>query len=633
MKRLALTLVSLMVAGILGAGGAAILWGKTRHVPDLVKAANAAYSRGDWARTDALARQRLKQAPDDPKALQLAARAAAHQARDPQAIAIYSRLILEDMDAEDLFLLGRALGRTGKFELAFKTYERGRLVNPDYPDTLDALAELYLQHDRENAAEEAALRLIRQPRWEARGLLILGTARAELHDPSGSVQALRRWLELDPQGRAAAPRPVLPFRLLLARSLLRSRQTAPARQLLEDVLAHEPNPEAWWLLSRCYIQQKDWDRAARAVARSASFRSEHPLEPEPAPYVGEARCAACHAEICRSTAASKHTRTFSRGQELDKLELPSKPLPDPANPQVTHAFLRRDGLIQVETRVADLVQRAVVDFAFGSPDQFMTLVGRDDRGRTRMLRLSHYQSSRGSGWDLSTGLAPRPEDPQEYLGKTMLEGDGLRRCLFCHTTNARAVLDRAGPEAADRAIGCEKCHGPGGHHLTAAAAGFSDLAILNPGRLSGPAANKTCGQCHDLHDTSVISAPRTDPVWYRFQALALTWSRCYTQSEGRLKCLTCHDPHQGGETPAARHEARCLACHGAGKMSCPVDPAQGCIACHMPSAWQQSTHSFKTDHFIRVRDRLSPVRRSAGRTVPEQSGVQDSGHTNPTRAF
>ena len=214
---------------------------------------------------------------------------------------------------------------------------------------------------------------------------------------------------------------------------------------------------------------------------------------------------------------------------------------------------------------------------------------------------------------------------------------------FCHTTNFRAVLDQSGPEAADRAIGCEKCHGPGGHHVAAAEAGFPDLAILNPGRLPGSAVNKTCGQCHDLHNTSVISAPRTDPVWYRFQSLALTWSRCYTETEGNLNCVTCHDPHTHSKTSAALHEAKCLSCHGPdpgprhdllapvrekvaeGKLrggsgspplrsdnpsprknrtTCPVDPAEGCIACHMPSAWQQSTHSFKTDHFIRIRDRL-----------------------------
>ena len=418
-----------------------------------------------------------------------------------------------------------------------------------------------------------------------------------------------------------------------------SRLAGPRRpgRSSQTSLPTGPDAEASWLLGRSYIQEQDWDRAAALLEPGASFRACEPLEFEPAPYVGAARCAACHSEIYRSLIASKHATTFSRAQDLDKLPLPSNPMPDPGNPQVTHDFKRLDGSLQVETRAGAEIQRAVIDYAFGSRDHFMTFVGRDDHGRSRMLRMSHYQSPRGSGWDLSTGLPQRPENPHEYLGTTLLEGDGVRRCLFCHTTNFRAVLDQAGPEAADLAIGCEKCHGPGGHHVAAAEAGFPDLAILNPGRLPGPAVNKTCGQCHDLHDTSVISAPRTDPVWYRFQSLALTWSRCYTESEGNLSCVTCHDPHTDGKTSAASQEAKCLSCHGSrrptrstahapppappwrdeplaaerprpskARTTCPVDPAKGCIKCHMPSAWQQSTHSFKTDHFIRVRDRLAP---------------------------
>jgi len=624
------------VVVILVGGGAALLWGKTRPVPDLAAEARAAYARRDWKGTELLARQQLKQVPNDQKALQLAARAAAHEDRDQTAIAIYSGLILEDMDAEDLYLLGRALSRTGKVDLAFKTYERARLANPDHPETLEALGQLYLQADRENAAEEVAERLVRQPGWEARGLLILGAARAELHDPAGSVQALRRFFQLDPEGKAAAPGQVRPFRLLLARSLLRSRQPAEARQVLANLLAQEPDAEASWLLGRSYIQEHDWVRAAALLEPGAPFRAENPIEFEPAAYVGAARCAACHSEIYGSLIASKHATTFSRAHDLDKLALPSNPVPDPGNPQVTHEFKRLDGSLQVETRAEEEIQRAVINYAFGSRDQFMTFVGRDDQGRSRMLRISHYQSPRGSGWDLSTGLPQRPENPHEYLGTTLLEGDGVRRCLFCHTTNFRAVLDQAGPEASDRAIGCEKCHGPGDHHLAAAEAGFQDMAILNPGRLPGRAVDKTCGQCHDLHASSVISAPRTDPVWYRFQSLALTWSRCYRESEGNLSCVTCHDPHTHGKTSAARHEARCISCHGPEpepastahtplstspartnpmqqktssnkvRTTCPVDPAKGCIECHMPSAWQQSTHSFKTDHFIRVRERLAP---------------------------
>ena len=196
-------------------------------------------------------------------------------------------------------------------------------------------------------------------------------------------------------------------------------------------------------------------RAATLLKPSDSFRPLHPLEHEPAPYVGAARCAACHSEIYRSLSTSKHATTFSRPQDLNKLVLPSNPVPDPGNPQVTHGFKRQDEKLQVETRVGEEVQRAVINYAFGSRDHFMTFVGRDDQGRSRMLRISHYHSARGSGWDLSTGLPQRPDNPHEYLGTTLLEGDGVRRCLFCHTTNFRAALDQAGPEAADLAIGCE----------------------------------------------------------------------------------------------------------------------------------------------------------------------------------
>ena len=350
--------------------------------------------------------------------------------------------------------------------------------------------------------------------------------------------------------------------------------------------------------------------------------------------------------------ASKHATTFSRPHDLDKLILPPNPIADPGNPKVSHDFKWLDGALTIETKADDEVQRAVINYAFGSRDHFMTFVARDEKGGSRMLRMSHFDSPRGSGWDLSTGLPPQPPDPHEYLGTTLLEGDGVQRCLFCHTTNFRAVLDEKGPEAKDLSIGCERCHGPGGHHIAAAEAGFADLAILNPGRMPVLAANKTCGQCHDLHDTSVISAPRTDPVWFRFQSLALTWSRCYTESEGNLGCMSCHDPHAHGKSTSASQEAKCLACHrpdtvaasvspSTGQNSlararvddgqptaisnshsppskkpalrkkssiCPVEPTKGCIECHMPSAWQQPTHSFKTDHYIRVRDRIAQKR-------------------------
>ena len=44
---------------------------------------------------------------------------------------------------------------------------------------------------------------------------MLGTFRAARHDPDGAARALQRAFELDPEGKAAAPHPAGPLRLLL----------------------------------------------------------------------------------------------------------------------------------------------------------------------------------------------------------------------------------------------------------------------------------------------------------------------------------------------------------------------------------------------------------------------------------
>src|SRR5262249_55484688 len=232
-----------------------------------------------------------------------------------------------------------------------------------------------------------------------------------------------------------------------------------------------------------------------------------------------------------------------------------------------------------------------------------------------------------TGWDVATGLPSQPADEEEFLGKKMFAGDGVRRCVSCHTTNVHSILYEPGPEAADHSIGCETCHGPGGHHVAALAAGVSDPAIGSPGEASPAAIDRICAKCHGIQQPEGLDVPRTDPVWLRFQSLTLTWSRCYTESGGTLGCVTCHDPHRNAEPSAVRNEAKCLSCHAPDrttsstgsstpqtsgrrpdpsrdrpgakgtKTPCPVNPTQGCIDCHLPRVWVQSTHSFKADHF------------------------------------
>ncbi len=178
-----------------------------------------------------------------------------------------------------------------------------------------------------------------------------------------------------------------------------------------------------------------------------------------------------------------------------------------------------------------------------------------------MLRISAFETPEGTGWDLSTGLATQPEDEEAYLGEKMVERDGVRRCLSCHTTSVHAVLKDAGPEAADHSIGCEACHGPGGHHEAAVTAGFSDSAIAGTRASSAAEINQTCGRCHGFPRWEKLALSRTDPALYRFQALGMSWSRCYAESDGILSCVTCHDPHRNVQTSVAINEGKCLSCH------------------------------------------------------------------------
>jgi tetratricopeptide (TPR) repeat protein len=596
----------LAIAIVAGAGGV-LRWWTGHGVAGPVSEGIAAYARGDWERSALLARRRLAHVPDDQDALQLAARTMSRLERNKAAIATYSRLELKRMAAEDHFLLGRALSRTGKDDLALKSLEASRDADPDRLETLDELAQVYSRKDRPAAAEALAGRLLREPGREAQAQLMLGTFRAAQHDPAGAARALQRAFELDPDGKAASPHRAGSLRLLLVRCLLQAARPAEARRVLRAIPGSESEPESAWLLSRSFIQERDWAKAAEALRAAGSYRGDHPLEPEPAPYVGEARCAGCHRSAYEALLTSRHSKTFARAYDAQSVPWPDpSPLPDPGDPRVSHRYERRDDGIHVETTVGDQVFRAVARYAFGFPDHYVTFTGPDELGRSRILRMSYYDSPKGAGWDISTGLVPHPSQPDRFLGEPTDPGDGERRCLGCHTTNFRAVEDRVGPESADHAMGCERCHGPGGHHVATVEGNFPDPAIIGPGRALEATVNRLCGQCHGFTESHGFTGEPDDPGWFRFQAARLEKSRCYSASGGRLHCVTCHDPHRTAETRAAPYEAKCLSCHGPDKTTCPVNPAKGCVECHMPRVWRQPTHSFLSDHRIRITTKGTP---------------------------
>jgi tetratricopeptide (TPR) repeat protein len=619
------------------------LWAAwSRLFPDPWTQGRRAYDRRDWSAAARSARAILKTREGDPAALRLLARSSVQMGRDDPALAIYTRrLANQAMQAEDYLLWGVALKHRGQQDLALQVWNKALEAEPVPPGTLDELIPLFCEKGNQTGSPEhlrrhpidqaarAADRLREEPGWESRGDLMLGSIRVALNDLPGAAEAFRRVLSLDPKEIDNSREPSQ-LRKLIARTLLRVGQPAAARTPLQSILGQRADPEAAWLLSRAYLQEGDKVRAQAAMVRAGSYRGDNPLEEEPSPYVGEAACQQCHPAIFQESLASRHTQTYYRGAQLRTLPRPDRPLTDPTDSKVTHAINEVDGALWEETRAGETVLRSLIEYAFGTSDRYLTMVSHDARDQYHIVRLSYYHTAAGVGWD-RTILDVNDSTPTEDLqGRPISVCGKVIKCLYCHITFPRAGRERIGPETADRAIGCERCHGPGAHHLAAVAAGFSDSAIVNPTAASPRAlTQKQCNDCHILDRNYDQRDDRENPYWIRSQGVGWIWSRCNTESGGAFGCVTCHDPHKGARpTATAHYEAKCLACHSAtsarppgrsgalarattepGTRTCPVDPAKGCISCHMPVVRLDSSHMDLTDHYIRIR-RPSTAQRS-----------------------
>lgn len=614
-------------------GGWAI-WMRTH--PDSTALARRAYERGDWPLAENILRGELR--PDtirsaDPEAVRIYARTLVRLGRETAASSLYEgRLTSADLEPEDAFLRGIVMTHTGRLDAALALWGHYVEKAVDHPEMLDHYSRLAARLQRVDPALTAARRLCRQPGWEARGQFILGALSELIDDPPGVVAALEDALRREPEARGASFDAAY-YRKLLARNLLRLGRAADAERYLTGTTDRtEPRPagdaEAEWLLSRAYLQQGRLPEAAKALTRSGSYKAEHRLMPEPGPYVGSAACVPCHRDESRHHEATRHMRTFFRGDGLLGLPLTDQPIPDPDDPNVRHRIVREGDRIEATSEIGDRVSRMVVEYAFGTPEHYLTMIARDEKGEHRALRISHYRTAADSGWGPTAGDVGHSDAPEDRLGQRIDVRDGVVRCLYCHVTRSRDFRDPppAGgptPAAADRGIGCERCHGPGGNHLRAIARDFkdakgsADFAIVNVAGEPGATANGQCAECHTVGFPPEIERAPDDPRFVRSPGVTFAASRCFTESGGAMSCMTCHDPHRQAEHSAAFYEAKCLTCHPAPEKGprlssgektrstgegapCPVNPAKGCLSCHMPRVPMPTLHTALTDHDIRV---------------------------------
>jgi tetratricopeptide (TPR) repeat protein len=643
--------------------GALRMW--QRYHPDAVTFARRAYEHGEWQRAADALRGVMKSESGltaHPEVLRLYARALVRLERDSAAKAIYEgRLASADLEPEDAFLKGLMMTRTGRPEAALALWDASLKERGDHPEMLDHYARLSARFQLMDPALDAARRLSRQPGWEARGLFLVGQIYDLIDDPPGAVEALEEALRRDPEARGA----VLGadhYRKTLARNLLRLGRAPEAEKQLKAIhsestqsSAKSEDREVDWLLSRAYLQQGRMAEASESLTRSGPYGADRRMRPEPSPYLGSAACAPCHRNESRSYNGTRHTRTFYHGAGLLGLPWPDGPVPDPDDSKVTHRIDRRGEKIEASSEIEGQVSRMVVEYAFGTPEHYLTMIARDEEKKYRALRVSYYHTPTDSGWGATAGDVGHSGSPEDRRGQRIDVRDGVVRCLYCHVTRSRDFRDPPpaggpGPTAADRAIGCERCHGPGGNHIRAIEKdlkdleGSSDFAIVNAAGAPGTTANGMCAECHTVGLPADIERAPDDPRYVRSPGVTFKFSRCFTESRGTMSCMTCHDPHREADHSASFYEAKCLACHSGSATSskaapvvnsdssqdfrrtvCPVSPAKGCLDCHMPKVPMPTLHKGLTDHYIRVH---RPSEKRASGLTPRASPSRPSGATS-----
>ncbi|MEZ6122002.1 MAG: hypothetical protein R3C49_02360 [Planctomycetaceae bacterium] len=98
---------------------------------------------------------------------------------------------------------------------------------------------------------------------------------------------------------------------------------------------------------------------------------------------------------------------------------------------------------------------------------------------------------------------------------------------------------------------------------------------------------------------------KTSPVLPRFQPVGMMQSPCFQNSQGQMRCTTCHNPHQKTSAASTDYQSICHSCHKSHAVpDCSV-AADRCVECHMPPV--PIAGAAFHDHWIRIRSNNETV--------------------------
>lgn len=400
------------------------------------------------------------------------------------------------------------------------------------------------------------------------------------------------------------------------------------------------------------VVKPDDDTRLSVESTSNSFTAPA-VPPRPADdFVGSQSCKQCHPEQFADFREHPMGQSLSKTSKASALEdfsvNTSFEVPRAPRSSVTTSYHvdKEDGEVfhheVMRSKDGEVIYdlSAPIDYSVGSGKRGRSyLINRS--GLVFMSPVTWYSGT--SEWDLSPGY----EHGNLHFSRRIVDG-----CLSCHSGRVADVEHQTATYEPtpfiEESIGCEKCHGPGGSHITFHQNGKTENdPIVNPSHLSPRARDQVCLQCHLVGEHRLTRYGRSDfdfrpgddltDIWTIFlqnklpeesstnavsQAEQMLDSVCYKKSSGQLGCVSCHDPHRTPTERISFYRSKCVQCHNEQTSECGMElklrlersSEDSCIACHMPAIEANDVpHTAQTDHRILKKPAIkkSTIRRNS----------------------